>query len=151
MSDTYYYACSYPLGEGSTVLPGNWARVLKLYTPNYGDPWTVVREKIFEEVRAMHYKEKPSRFHSLFVCETQEAIVEFIQTNQRVMDIPYEVELSDDNAQVHKGCLQIQSVDNWDNHLTIEDKAHIYWKGENIQKPEYITTSPARIVRRVNA
>lgn len=150
MTQKYYFACSYPLENGSVVKPGNWARMLKLYTPAAGNPWVLLREKIYEEVRLANFNEKPSRFESLFLCASEDDLVNFIRSNQRNMDIPYEVELVQENPNIHKGCLIVQNIEQTDNHAKMEEKARIYWSGENIQMPEFVTTSPIKIIRQLS-
>jgi hypothetical protein len=145
--NNFYYACSYPLEVGSVIKPGNWSRILKLYTPSQGNPWVILREKIFEDIRLAEFSTKPSRWESLFLCESEEGIREFVITNNRVMDLLYEVELVDFHAPRHKGCLIIQGIHQNDNYLSIEQKAYQYWRSENIQKSELVTSSPIRILR----
>ena len=151
MLNRFYFCCSYPLDAGSIVKPGNWSRILKKYTPQNGNPWILVREMIFEKVRVDAYPNKPSRFDSIFLCESESDIKEFISSNQRIMDIPYEVELINESLAKHRACLMLSGIDNHDNYEHIESKARMYWSGNNINKVEIVTTSPVKIIRPLNA
>lgn len=43
----YYWCNGLPLAEGAVVLPGNWGRMMKLYTPKQGNPWALAEELLF--------------------------------------------------------------------------------------------------------
>lgn len=58
---TFFHIAPMLLGAGSVILPGNWGRVLKLYT-NANDVF--YREHILETIRANEYPDKPSRLNA---------------------------------------------------------------------------------------
>ena len=142
----YYFACSYPLEEGSIVLPGNWGRIIGMYNTNgFGNAWIKYREDVFEKVRGEKYSEKPNRLESIFLCETKEDLVGFLSSNQRGLDIIYQVELVDEDKPIHRGCLNLLNFNQQESYQSFEGKAIEYWQGENVSASEIVTTSRARI------
>jgi len=142
----YYFACSYPLEVGSVVLPGNWGRIISMYNTNgFGNAWVQYREDVFEKVRRKKFPDKPDRLESIFLCETKDDLSGFIAANNRGLDILYEVELLDNNKPIHKGCLQYLDFNQQENYASFESKAIEYWKAENVQSGEIVTTSRVRI------
>lgn len=109
-----YYACSYPLEAGSVVEPGNWNRILRRHTRQEGNPWRLVRELIFEDIRKECFPDKPSRLQAAFVSETINDLETFIGNNGRNFDLKYEVELIDPDAKSHRGCCVVQNMANTD-------------------------------------
>jgi len=62
MTDTYYHCAPIALSAGSIIQPGNWGRIIRQYLSSDGGTFAVgFRERILEDIRAMHYPEKPSR------------------------------------------------------------------------------------------
>lgn len=150
MGKNYFYCCSLPLAAGSIVNPGNWGRIIRTYTPQTSpNAWLFIRELIFEEVRKKFFTEKPSRFHSLFLCPDEEGIKEFKKVNNRTLDIVYEVEILDERLPSHSGDWSLFSIQNNDNYLTFSDRAKLYWSGENITKQEFVTVSSIKIIKKV--
>jgi len=63
---TFFHAAPILLGEGSTILPGNFYRIRSKFEQN----WSLRHlEKIFEDVRSSHYGDRPSRQNCVFLCE----------------------------------------------------------------------------------
>ena len=59
----------------------------------------------------------------------------------------YEVGLVDPAALNRRACIRIyNSIAQNDTLSVMEQKAHTYWQGSNIQLPELLTVSPIRIV-----
>lgn len=144
----YYFCCSATLGPGSVVEPGNWGRILRLYTEQRSpNSWLLIRELVYEEVRRARYGTKPSRFEAAFVCFTEADLQQF--RAGRLLDLPYEVELLDPSANSHVADWNAAAVLNTDDIAAIERKAHSYWQASNPVKKELITESPLRIVRRL--
>lgn len=145
-NNTYFYACSYPLVQGSIIDPGNWGRILCVYnTQGIGAPWLLLREEIFERIRILEYPNMPSRFSGSFVCETLADLQRFVAENPRPFDLLYEVALIND-APMHRGCLSTLNFDPLENRGTLETKARRYWDGNNIQRPEILTLSRIQIL-----
>lgn len=149
MNKTYFHALSTSLQIGSVVLPGNWGRMVKQYSPNAGAPWILVRELIFEAVRVKYYSELPSRLESVFLCETEEELQQFCTSNQRKFDIGYEVEIVRSDALFHRADLTLANLDNLDTFETFEKRAMLYWNTKDISKVEVLTNSPVKIIRRI--
>lgn len=103
----YFYACSYPLEPGSIVRPGNWGRILRLESITPQSSWVILREQVFEAVRAREFPNCPSRLEATFLCETVQAIQSFQQTAGRPYDLCYEVELVDAHRPLHRTCMAI--------------------------------------------
>ena len=151
MPQRYYYCCSLPLEPGSVIKPGNWGRILKKYTPQTSpNPWLFVRELVFESVRREAYPHKPNRFDAIFLCLTENDLIEFRDTNNRRLDIAYEIEVMDETAPSHIGDLSLANMANTDDYHVFENRARLYWQGENIVKQELITAIPIRIIRLIN-
>lgn len=151
MPQRYYYCYSLPLEAGSVIKPGNWGRILKKYTPQTSpNCWLLVRELINETVRRETFPQKPSRFDAIFLCLTENDLIEFRDANNRRLDIAYEVEVMDENAPSHLGDLTLPNMVNTDDYAVFENRARLYWQGENIVKPELITTSSIRIIRSIS-
>lgn len=147
---TYYFACSYPLEPGSIVNPGNWGRIVAAYrTDGFGNPWLLFREEIFESVRKNNFPKKPSRYEGIFLCESEQNLSDFLQGNNRVLDLIYEVELADPSATVHRGCLSHLDFAAREDLSTLTRKANDYWNAQQVHVPEILVESSVKILRRI--
>ena len=148
MTQRYYYCYSLPLQVGSVILPGNWGRILRTYTPQSSpNSWLLTRELAYELIRARLFPQKPSRFDCAYVCLSEADLNEFRATTNRHIDLGYEVELVDPQAQSHLGDWTLPNMQNTDNLSVFETRATLYWQGNDIVKQELITLSPLRITR----
>jgi hypothetical protein len=144
----YYFCCSAILAPGSVVEPGNWGRILRLYTQQRSpNAWLLARELIYEGIRRASYSSKPSRFGAAFVCFTEADLQQF--RLERAFDVSYEVELVDPGANRHVADWNVAAVTQTDDVAAIEGKAHLYWQGQNPVKKELVTDSPLRILKRL--
>jgi len=151
MNNHYFYCYSLPLEIGSIVKPGNWWRILKTYKVGSPvNPWLLVRELIFEQVRREHYPEKPSRLESIYLCTSEDGIKQFRTEAGRNLDLIYRVELVNSDASQHLSDWKLANFQNGDDYTSFERKAHSYWRAENIDQSELITTSSIRIVGTIN-
>jgi len=147
---TYFFACSYPLALGCVVNPGNWGRIVRKYrTDGFGNAWTLFREEVFEQVRVSEFATKPSRYDGIFLCESRTNLKHFIETNGRVMDLMYEVEIVDSTATIHRGCLSQLGFAHQENLATFTTKAQAYWSANNVVNPEILVTSSIKVVQQV--
>ena len=147
---TYFFACSYPLEAGSIVRAGNWGRIVRMYRTNgFGNAWILFREEVFECIRKTEYPLKPSRYDGIFLCETKDHLMQFLDVSKRPLDLIYEISLVDDSAPIHRGCLSHLDFSFQENFETFSIKARAYWIGDNIQRPEILTTSGVRIIAQV--
>ena len=148
MSQKYFYCYSLPLEVGSIIRPGNWGRILRTYTPQSStNHWLLTRELAYELVRVQGFPNKPSRFECIYVCLNETYLNEFRNSTNRHLDLGYEVELVYLDATSHIGDLTLANMQNTDNITIFEDRANLYWQGENVEKQELITLSPIRITR----
>jgi hypothetical protein len=148
MTSHYFYCYSLPLEVGSVIRPGNWGRILRTYTPQSSpNHWLLTREVAYELVRVRSFSAKPSRLECVFVCLSENDLDEFRATTNRGLDLGYEVELVDPQAPSHLGDWTLPNMQNTDNLPMFENRAKLYWQGNNIVKPELITLSPIRITR----
>lgn len=137
------------LAVGSVIEPGNYGRILTAagYSHNHA-----LRESVLEHVRSIEFPNSPSRFSSTFFFETQDQAIQYANDNQFAFVNLYEVELADMNAPIvdvdHRRISPLGAVGfEW---------ARAYWRGDpwpGSENPhlfrERLTTSPLRIVRRV--
>jgi hypothetical protein len=151
MTSQYYFACSYLLEVGSVVLPGNWGRILRMYTTSgFGNAWIQYREDVFEKVRRDEYPNKPSRLKSIFVCETEQGLRDFMQQTGRNIDLLYAVSLMEPEEPLHRGCLSLLQLQQQENVDTFTQKARLYWSPSSaLSRPEIVTTSRVRIDGRI--
>jgi hypothetical protein len=145
----YFYCCSVPVEVGSVVRPGNWGRIMRLYTPQSApNAWILVRELAYELVRVRSFPQKPSRFDSLFVCTSEADLRDFRIGAGRLIDLCYEVELVDPAAPSHFGDRTLPNLQNTDDLQVFMNRAALYWQGASpIVKEELVTLSPIRITR----
>ena len=130
--------------------PGNWGRMLRLYTPHaQPNAWLLIRELVYEDIRGTHYPNKPSRLQSTFLCVAEADIHEFRTSYNRMFDIAYEVEVVDGNASAHVGDWTLPNMVDTDNVQVFENRAHLYWQAQSIVKQEVVTLSPVRVLRRL--
>lgn len=144
----YYLLCSYPLAPGSIVEPGNWGRMLKLYTPNQ-NLVGAYREQIYEKIRVASYPDKPSRLECIFLCETLEEATNFRNETQRIFDIIYKVKLVDSHATIFRTDWKNIGFNNNENTHSLEVKAKKYWEyleSDVIEHVEILTLSKVEII-----
>lgn len=147
----YYWASSSSslLGEGSIVKTGNWGRIIKQYRPNvFGSPWLALKEYVFEDIRKQFYPNQPSRLDCLFLCKDLDSVKKFVSSNNRITDLIYEVEIIDNSKSFLEADWNGVSHQN-ESIYELEEKAHEYWKAENVQSTEILTRSDIKIVRQV--
>ncbi|MBP8708303.1 MAG: DUF2441 domain-containing protein [Caldisericia bacterium] len=148
---SYYWLGPIKLEIGSIIFPGNWGRIINLYTGESLQNLIIFsREQVFEKVRIQNYSTKPSRLTSIFLCKSKEELDTFRQlSGGRLWDIAYKVEIIDNKpifetdytfANFPQGSFQLQEF---------EIMAHRYWKGENIQHLEILTESRIKIIQKL--
>ena len=154
MLECYHVACV-PLRMGSVIEPGNWGRILNLYSYplNQASGNIVARELILEATRKVVAPSKPSRLEAAFCCPTLDSAKIFRAENKRFIDIIYKVSI-DTSMPIHYG--------NW-NHVTpangqsffgeMDRLAKEYWTTEwcvaNITTLEIVTLSPLAIIEHI--
>jgi hypothetical protein len=123
--------------------------IKKYQAPLIGNPWVLVRELIFEQVRYLSFPQKPSRFESIFLCPDQQHIEQFKNFSNRLFDLCYEVEIQNSDPVIHLGDWTLPSLSNNEDYATFVQKAITYWQGNPAQNMEVVTPHPVRIIRRI--
>lgn len=144
----YYLLCSYPLSPGSIIEPGNWGRMLNLYTPNQNLAGAY-REQIYEKIRMASFPDKPSRLECIFLCETLEEATSFRNETQRIFDIIYKVKLVDSSATIFRTDWKNIGFNPPENTHSLEIKAREYWGhsgSDDIQHVEILTLSKVETI-----
>jgi hypothetical protein len=134
LDKSYYIACGYPLGIGSIIKKGNWGRISKIESVGQGNI-SHTMELVFENIRLSEFPKLPSRFTSIFLCPNELCMREFLKQNRRTFDVPYEVELIDENAQIFETDWSIAPPTKYVNSTikNIEEAARRYWNPTNLK------------------
>lgn len=150
----YYHVCQVPLEVGSIILPGNYGRILSLYSANNGNIPMLYREDVLEIVRAAKYPDKPSRLKSCFVLQSPgEAAV---YRNMRAQTcLIYKVIFKIENCIKHIGhwdCVYPDS--NLPFYTTMRNVADLYWNGtyngqDRNSGKEVLAESPIEIIEKI--
>jgi len=150
---TFFHAAYVPLAPGSVIEPGSYGRMLNLYRRGNDNLYTLLRETIFEQVRCQDFPHRPSRLNCVFLCRTEDELRIFMQDNHTT-DIPYEVTLEHNDATVFYTCYDLPDIPAGPPLLpTLRERVAAYWRGEDVEKSrrvEGLTTSPVRVVRRLD-
>ena len=115
-------------------------------TAGFGNAWIKYREDVFEKIRSDEFPDKPSRLKSIFLCESQEALKQFLADTKRAVDLAYEVSLLDPQEPVHRGCLSLLDFQTKESLESFTQKARKYWGAVSPPKKlEVVTTSRVKI------
>lgn len=144
---TYFHCAPIPLARGSIICPGNWGRILRLYSVNIGSPNIAFRERVLEDIRTHEFPKKPSRLSSCFVLHTLAEAKHFRDTSQR-LGIIYEVEPTQDPPCSHTANYLLQPSLYYFEDIKIAARA--YWDGKYQDHPETLFPVPIRILRCVD-
>lgn len=151
-----YYHCSHrELDKGDIIEPGNWGKMIREAGTKHRS-WN--REMLLEEMRVLHFPEKPSRLNSCFCCislETMNLYQKHLCPNGYI----YEVEIMDAFAPFHTG--DFNAVEPMPRHHA--DKYQIaygYWQyrykttiefeGKAIACTEFLTASRLRVLQKLS-
>jgi hypothetical protein len=150
---SYFHSAPLLLEPGSIIQPGNWGRILNCYRqPHANNGWILARELAFESIRAAEFPNSPSRLSCAFVFETLEHANQY--KNQFSPWNPlYEVELVNPDAVSHRAAFNlIKFVGDQTEFLPVVVAwARSYWRGEQIEVPELLTTSALRVKHMVSS
>lgn len=149
----FFHCTIFSLETNSVIQPGNWGKKIFEIGPVHNS-WN--REMALEAVRVWHYPHKPSRLKGAFACESSEAI-QCYKSKHCPEGYIYEVEISDENAAIHKGDFNaVEPLAGFpDDMWTI---AHRYWQYNlrtnvkewpGIECSEILTASPLMVVKKV--
>lgn len=149
----YYYACSYPLKEGSIICKGNWGRINGIdYILRPRELIQKIRlENIFEQVRIEKYNYRPSRNNCNFLCPHKEILLKFLEDNSRWFDLLYEVEIMNDDRILITNWSLANSVTSDISNEEIRIRAIKYWKPELINETdiEILVDSDIKIIKQL--
>ena len=151
----YYHVCMVPLERGSVILPGNWGRVIRDYRDGSLGPtsmWIMLREQTFELVRVNYFPERPSRYKCAYVFSEADQARQYIVNQNLHTHIIYRAALLDQGAPTFEADLNLVSELNQGDLVlpTVEERAHMYWNGMNIQNPEVVTESRLQVFEHVS-
>jgi hypothetical protein len=105
-SFTFFHSCPISLGLGSVIEPGNWGRIIDLYTLGDAGPsgtiFVAYRETVLESYRRERCLAKPSRLKGLFGCPDEQTIRAY-HAAHTPRNVIYEVETIEDGPTHHQG------------------------------------------------
>jgi hypothetical protein len=138
----YFHVAPILLAPGSLVLPGNWGRILRLYTQAND---VLFRESALENFRQSKCPEKPSRLNSVFLLETLEEAI-WYRNNNSSTSLIYEVNISTSDAVIHRGNYTKVGPVNIPllEHMPLY--AESYWSSVPVDKIEIVCPVPVTII-----
>lgn len=146
MQNTFFHVAPILMEVGSTIVNGNWGRIIRKYNRNNAGE-VLYREHILELVRAESYPDKPSRLNSIFLLPTIDEARKYKHLLSQ-WGVIYEVEI-DPNVTIHIG--NYQKVIPLNNQSLIDNMlncANEYWAnawtGDFL---EVLYPQPVKIVR----
>lgn len=125
----------------------------------FRDPWqnrtpadfqSGTLELLLEATRKAYFPSKPSRYQSVFACDTVESAKAFKAQYGKLTDHIYELH---PQAEVHRGDMSLYALK--DSFACIDHRIHLYWKGETLKLPEhrptweYVAALPVLVGERV--
>ncbi len=148
-----YHVSQVMLGPGSTILPGNFGRIIAAVGPAH--TWWV-HEHNLEIYRAAEFPTKPRRAHSAYACLDQ-ATAEVFRDTSCKNGVLYEVEVVDPSRPCHEGDFNGALHQDTVNPATMAPWIRRYWQGDHMitltDRPgvtacrEIVVESPLRVVR----
>lgn len=146
-TDEFFFACSYPLGEGSVVLPGNWGRIIGI-NPDQQQEY-ILKERAIEQIRQHDFPERPSRLRCIFLCETLEELGKFLVSSGRFFDIKYAVRLTNQQEQIFRTDWNLISQMSMSDIKRLNSLAIDYWSGNTQFGVEVLTKSSVLIIKMI--
>ena len=114
---------------------------------NYANNTDSLTEILFDYVRRSCFKERPSRFQSVFAFDNIEQAKDFrYRFNNSIGNI-WEIE-ANNFFKADMNLLDLKSF----KLMQLDYHAHLYWKGETIGNPywEYLLVPPVKVIRKVD-
>ena len=151
---TFFHMASVLLAPGSVIEPGNYGRMLRAYKAGFSDPWRLVTELVFEQVRKTTRPNAVSRLGACFVFEDHPTAHNHRDRLGDDLVVIYEVELVDETRPRFLGDFSLMSDAfalrgngavpflPWTEQLATK-----YWHAEPTGAREILTTSALRVVR----
>lgn len=158
----FFHVAPILMNEGSVILPGNWGRILRLYVPGQGNE-VLYRESVIEQIRQEEFPDKPSRFDSIFLLESEYDAINYRNQNNR-FGIVYEVIVDTSGKQLHRGSYNFNLPDtvlvNGNQQFThpsilnieglyigMPKIARSYWSTNPDNNVEIVINAPATVTR----
>src|SRR3954470_12401155 len=148
----WVFGTSTLLGDGSTVLPGNWWRIIQSNNvpANEGGRLQYRLEQIFEEVRLKHAPDAPSRQFCVFVCPSENAANRFKTNQADRRDVWYKIEPTEKLAHVFLARWNLVNRNDVRDAARVHGLAKRYWTEEEQDGPiEMLLPCAVRIVGRM--
>ncbi len=146
----YYYTSGFVHHSGDIVQPGNWGRVLA-HAAQSSNPHFL--EYVLEYVRVHDYPDKPRRMDCNFVFEEEEQALNWNRLSGGWREHVYEVGLTDDDANSHRGNFAIiENVSGDQGFGGLKRRAENYWLGDTGQEGavwEIVSLSQLQITCRI--
>lgn len=146
---TYFHGAGALLAPGSIIEPGNWGRIIRLYTGAAASWPNAYKEHVLEQARKEVAPMKPSRLEAVFACPSLEGLRHFLGSTGR-HDAAYEVEPVQD-APTHEADYNIWTIPPGVAFFdTFPFLARGYWTAAPPpQSTEVLIGGPVRVLRRI--
>ena len=139
------------LGDGSTILPGNWWRIIQSNNipENEGGRLQYRLEQIFEEARLKHAPDAPSRQSCVFVCPSEGTANRFKTEQTGRRDVWYKIEPTEKSERVFLARWNLVNRNDVHDSVRVRGLAKRYWTEEEQDGPiELLLPCPIRVVGR---
>lgn len=150
---TLYHCTHKTYTPGDIIEPGGWGTGLFQIGPHHGC-WT--REMALEAVRAVYFRDKPSRLYSTFSCESIDTARCYRSAHCQNGSI-YEVKIVDEQLPVHKSDFNLVQplpgldADMWriaDLYWRYAHRTHVAeWPG--VECSEILSSSALKVIRQI--
>ncbi len=138
---TYFHVAPMLLGPGSTILPGNWGRLLHTHAqvnPN------LFRDVVMEYIRATNYPDKPSRLNCVFLLESLEEAMKYRNSHAPTNNI-YEVR-GEAGTSIHRASYEIVNQGNAPVLQHMQHCAEAYWSVVPMENVEILFAGQVTVV-----
>jgi hypothetical protein len=147
----YFHSAGAFLGVGSIIQPGNWGRMIRLYTIPFTNNQVNVnayREAILELSRQIHAPDKPSRLEAVFTCPGLAEARSF-RDRHHPFDLIYEVEPTVESPKTHVGDYALALAPSPSSEPYFQpllDGAQKYWVSLPTDNIEVLFDCPMRVI-----
>lgn len=138
----FFHVAPILLSPGSTILPGNWGRILRVYLQAND---VLFREYVLEEIRKSKHPEKPSRLNAVFLLETFEEAL-WYKNNLATTSLVYEVVAETDGVAIHRGNYTRAGPVNQPMLDTMPRYAEEYWSNIPTERIEVVFPNLVTVV-----
>ncbi len=118
---------------------GSMGNFLKQYILDNNDltnldkTWRLFQEQTFELIRINEFPEKPSRYRSIFLFESEIDACEFKKKDKRENEFLYKIEILDSTKIIHRASMGLYERVPMGRPVlpALEEQARQYWMGMN--------------------